>query len=189
MLKISSVDSGIVFVEDEPYYYIDMIDGEEGKLVIAYEISKSSIDAYNKGGKQDIQLLGKAKKVQEINISKYSSTTALSKKAKLKDEDSERKVTKVLYKPALFVSPVVQHEDTFSDSIQTCFAEMGKEQIVGPVTGYYPAMKPTGVFIGLNHVKWIKDAYQVGTWEGYTSMVYDNYAEAPIGGSGLIHLG
>ena len=36
--KMLDVQSGVVIVDNEPYYYIDLIQGDDGKLVIAYEL-------------------------------------------------------------------------------------------------------------------------------------------------------
>lgn len=182
-LEVAHVKSGVVMVEDEPYYYVDMVDGDVGKMIIAYEIDPKSIEEYRKIGTPDPALLYKKKKIESatkyhyfINRKTGEGLTKLAQKAIKRDPKASEKVTKILYKPAIFISPVIKATDSFDDNYTDCFAEMVPTELRGPQNGTYIKMEPTGVKIGLQHIFWTTDTYQLGDWEGYSSMLYENYA-------------
>ena len=49
--------------------------------------------------------------------------------------------------------------------------------MTGPINGKYAQVEPTGVFIGLNNIKWIKDYYDFSRWQGYIIPLFESYRD------------
>ena len=174
-IKDIELKSGVVIVDKEPYYFVDMVQGVDGQIIVAYSLSKKSIEEYKRN--YNPYVLRKAGQMDIGVIKKFSDDTNASPLSKYlsKRKDNEKTVTKVRYSPAIFVSYVTQGTDSISNTWGDGFPEMKKTTIRGPVNGHYQAMKPTGVFIGLNNVKWLKDVYDFSKWKGYLAPIYQHY--------------
>ena len=165
--KMLDVQSGVVIVDEEPYYYIDLIQGNEGKLVVAYELGTNGIKLYQQT--KDPNVLFKKRTLVEIKEKPYKGTDLakhLNNKRKLKVK------RKFNYLPAIFTTPVINGADTITGNWGLGFPEMHKKVLIGPKTGKYEKMEKTGIFIGLNNVKWLKDTYQFDRWKGYIGPLY-----------------
>lgn len=168
--KMLDVQSGVVIVDEEPYYYIDLIQGDEGKLVVAYELGTKGIKLYQQT--KDPNVLFKKRTLVEIKERPYEGTDLakhLNNKRKLKVK------RKFNYLPAIFTTPVINGTDTITGNWGLGFPEMHKKVLIGPKTGKYEKMEKTGIFIGLNNVKWLKDTYQFDRWKGYIGPLYSTY--------------
>lgn len=168
--KMLDVQSGVVIVDNEPYYYIDLIQGDDGKLVIAYELGTKGIELYKQT--KDPNVLFKKRMLVETKEKPYEGTSLaqhLNNRRKLKVK------RKFNYLPAIFTTPVINGTDTVTGNWGLGFPEMHKKVLVGPKTGKYEKMEKTGIFIGLNNVKWLKDTYQFDRWKGYIGPLYSTY--------------
>lgn len=177
MINRIDVQSGVVIVDQEPYYYVDMVHGDYGDLIIAYELSKKSIQNYRQT--HDPHLLAKANKGEYLTRERINTNTQSSLAKHLANKLGSKNKThqvRFMYKAALFTSPVEYGTDTISGSYVKGFKEMNKTAIAGPMNGKYPRMIETGIFIGLNNVKWLKDAYKFNQFNGYTMPIYENYS-------------
>lgn len=186
--KDIELKSGIVIVDDDPYYFVDQVNGIDGSLIVAYSLSKKSIELYKQN--HNPRVLKKAGRINIGTIKKFSDSDNASPLSKhlSKRKGNTKKVTKVEYNPAVFVSYVTQGIDSITNTFGDGFPEMQKTAIRGPVNGHYQAMKPTGVFIGLNNVKWIKDVYDFSQWQGYLTPIYQHYLPYfQLVKEGLIH--
>lgn len=186
--KDIELKSGIVIVDDEPYYFVDQVNGIDGSLIIAYSLSKKSIELYKQN--HNPRVLKKAGRINIGTIKKFSDSDNASPLSKhlSKRKGNTKKVTKIEYNPAVFVSYITQGIDSITNTFGDGFPEMQKTAIRGPVNGHYQAMKPTGVFIGLNNVKWIKDVYDFSQWKGYLTPIYQHYLPYfQLVKEGLIH--
>ncbi len=174
--SLLDVQSGPVIVNEKPYYYVDKIHGPDGDLIVAYELSKSGLRKYEQN--KNPLTLGKAYKIDDIVYKKYDSTSKnASPLVKLlsKRKNNVTMHSKIYYKPAIFVSYVEDGTDSITETYGQGFKEMHAVKVVGPVTNKYEEMKPTGVFIGLNNVKWLKDVYDFSRWQGYLVPIYSHY--------------
>lgn len=170
------VQSGVVIVDNTPYYYVDLIHGSDGDLIVAYELSKKSVKNYNQT--RDPTLLAKANKGEYLKAQRFKTDTKSDLAKHLADKlgnKNDRKQLRFFYKAALFTAPVEYDTDSISGDYVKGFKEMNKTVITGPINGKYPRMKPTGVFIGLNNIKWLKDVYKFNQFNGYTMPIYENY--------------
>lgn len=173
------VQAGIVIVDNNPYYYIERVKDNNDDMVIAYDFSKTSLRKYNKT--HDPKDLGKAsymetKDFQRFRIDKNASALSKHLGDKLQ-QDNQVKQLRVYYKPALFVAPILQGEDSVTNNFGLGFPEMKKSKMTGPINGKYAQVEPTGVFIGLNNVKWIKDYYDFSRWQGYIIPLFESYRD------------
>lgn len=172
------VQSGAVIVDKEPYYYVDLVNEGDTQMIIAYELSKNSVDKYHQTG--DPKLLARAGKVKYVNHMTLNpnANSKLTKYLinKLGNKNGRREL-KVFYKTAIFVSPVVYGTDTINGNYTQGFYEMASQDIQGPLNGSYPKMDPTGVFIGLSHVHWIKDNYDFKKLNSYDVSLARRYSD------------
>lgn len=186
--KEIELKSGIVIVDDEPYYFVDQVNGIDGSLIVAYSLSKKSVNLYKQN--HNPYVLRKAGRITVGTVKKFSDADNASPLSKhlSKRKNNEKVVTKIEYNPAIFVSYVTKGTDSITNTFGNGFPEMQKTAIKGPVNGHYQTMKPTGVFIGLNNVKWIKDVYDFSQWKGYLTPIYQHYLPYfQLVEEGLIH--
>ena len=186
--KDIELKSGIVIVDEMPYYFVDQVNGVDGRLIVAYSLSRKSIELYKRN--HNPRVLKKARRIDIGITKKFSDSDSASPLSKhlSKRKDNTKKVTKIRYNPAIFVSYVTQGTDSITNTFGDGFPEMQKTAIRGPVNGHYQAMEPTGVFIGLNNVKWIKDVYDFSQWKGYLTPIYQHYLPYfQLMKEGLIH--
>ena len=165
--------SGVVVYNDKPYYYVEQVTGDDGSLVFAYEFSKASLKQYHKS--KDLRVLAKKSLIQTQQVQHYDSeSTDLTKDMSLsKPAESTRQV--LLYKPAIFVSPVTEGIDTESNNYSLGFYEMKPDNYDGPMSNQYVEPEMTGLFIGFNHVYWSKEVIDFSKWQGYLEPMYNNY--------------
>lgn len=173
MAERLEVQSGAVIVDHDPYYYVDLVNGDDGRLIVAYELSKKSKETYRETG--DPKFLSKAGRVEFVEVTKFNKDNSeLSKHLSLRPDNKQRKQI-VKYKPAIFTAPVEYGTDSVTGNYGLGFPEMRPESLRGPVNGRYQTPEETGVFIGLNNIKWLKDVYDFKQWEGYLRPIYDVY--------------
>lgn len=170
--SLLDVQSGPVIVNDKPYYYVDKIHGPDGDLIVAYNLLKSSVRKYEQT--KNPLALTKAMAEDTITSHKYTSASPLSKLLSLRKGSQKTRIV-IRYKPAIFVSYVEDGIDSITETYGQGFKEMHQTQIKGPINNRYQEMKPTGVFIGLNNVKWLKDVYDFSRWQGYLIPIYNHY--------------
>lgn len=172
--------SGVVIVDEHPYYYVDLVHGDSGDLIFAYAMSEKSIQAYEKT--KDPGVIVKQRHIVRDKMIHYNnkedSETASDLSRHLANKLGKDNVyykNKVVYKKALFVSPVEQGKDSITGLWGRGFAEM-KATRMSPVNGQQenPKMFPTGVFIGLNNVVWTKTSYN-DKWLNYLGPLYQVY--------------
>lgn len=172
--------SGVVIVDENPYYYIDLVHGYGGDLVFAYTMSKKSVQAYKET--KDPNMIVKQRHIVRDKMIHYNnkedSETASDLSRHLANKLGKDNVyykNKVVYKKALFASPVEQGKDSITGLWGRGFAEM-KATRMSPVNGQQenPKMFPTGVFIGLNNVVWTKTSYD-DKWLDYLEPLYQVY--------------
>lgn len=168
--------SGAVIFDNEPYYYVDEINGSEGPMIIAYDLSKHSIDEYQRSRNPDVLTkAAQGRYMDSYQVDPRSSSKLAQHLVKKFGEHNRDRKVHLFYKAALFTAPEHYGVDTATKSYVLGFNEMAKQQIQGPINGHYPPMQPTGVFIGLNHVHWIKDGYDFRKFDGYDIPLYENY--------------
>lgn len=172
------VKSGVVIYENQPYYYVDMISGDDGDMIIAYDLSKESIKNYEiTKDPRVLKRAGKGKYVKQVKINPNNDSKLAQFMAKHLGNKNTKDTLRIYYKTAVFTSPVVYGTDTFSDNYMQGFYEMARQDVRGPLNGQYPPMEPTGVFIGLNNVYWLKDVYDFKRLNGYDLPLYQNYSQ------------
>jgi hypothetical protein len=172
-----NVRAGAVIVQDKPYYYVELVSDGVDQLIIAYELSKRGLAAYEDTNNPNV--LAKASALQVEDIDKYDTSpkgSPLSRYlgVKLGDKNKQHKM-KTFYKPAIFVSQVVNGTDSITDNFGPGFMEMKPTRIAGPINDSYQKLEPTGVFIGLNNIKWIKNQYDFKRWQGYIEPIFETY--------------
>lgn len=172
-----SVHAGAVIVQDRPYYYVELVSDGTDQLIIAYELSKRGLAAYAETGNPNV--LAKASAMQFEGFNKYDVSPKASPLSrylgvKLGDKNKQHKM-KTFYKPALFVSELVNGTDSITNNFGPGFMEMKKTIVFCNKDKQYPQMIPTGVFIGLNNVKWIKNQYDFKRWQGYIEPIFETY--------------
>lgn len=172
-----NVRAGAVIVQDKPYYYVELVTDGSDQLIIAYELSKRGLAAYAETNNPNV--LAKASTMQIANENKYDTSPKASPLSrylgvKLGDKNKESKM-KTFFKPALFVSEVTNGTDSITDNFGPGFMEMKPTRVAGPVDNSYQKMEPTGVFIGLNNIKWIKNQYDFKRWQGYIEPIFETY--------------
>lgn len=172
--------SGVVIVDENPYYYIDLVHGYGGDLVFAYAMSKKSVQAYKET--KDPNMIVKQRQVRKRKMIHYNNlddsetSSDLSRHLANKlGNDNVYYKTEIVYKKALFASPVEQGKDSITGLWGRGFAEM-KATRMSPVNNRQenPKMFPTGVFIGLNNVVWTKTSYD-DKWLDYLEPLYQVY--------------
>ena len=71
--KDIELKSGIVIVDDDPYYFVDQVNGIDGSLIVAYSLSKKSIELYKQN--HNPRVLKKAGRINIGTIKKFSDST------------------------------------------------------------------------------------------------------------------
>lgn len=167
--------SGVVVYNDKPYYYVEQVTGDDGSLIFAYEFSKASLREYNKS--KDLKVLAKKSLIKTQRVQRFDSeSTDLSKDMSLvKPNEATRQV--LVYKPAIFVSPVTDGIDTDTNSYCLGFYEMKPDNYDGPISNQYVEPEMTGIFIGFHHVYWTKEVVDFSKWQGYLEPMYHNYMD------------
>ena len=165
--------SGVVVYNDNPYYYVEQVTGGDGSMIFAYEFSKASLKEYKKS--KDLKVLAKKSLLQTQRVKYFDNeSTDLSKDMSLaKPHETTRQV--LMYKPAIFVSPVTEGIDTETSSYTMGFYEMKPDNYNGPISNQYVEPEMTGIFIGFNHVYWTKEVTDFSKWQGYLEPMYNNY--------------
>lgn len=178
MAQELDIQSGVVIIKNKPYYFVEQVHGNNGDLIIAYDLSKISLAQYSQT--HDPKVLAKAAIMKQVSYKKFqdnenSSTLSKDLAESLGDKNIKHRTT-IFYKASIFTSPVTYGTDSVSGSYVKGFAEMKPTQITGPMNGHYPKMETTGIFIGLNNVKWLKDVYDFKRFKGYDYPIYDRYS-------------
>lgn len=178
MVQNLDVQSGVVIIKEKPYYFVEQVHGDNGDLIIAYSLSKQSLVHYKQT--HDPKVLAKAAIMKQVSYKRFrdddsSSTLSRDLAEDLGDKNTRHRTT-IFYKAAIFTSPVTYGTDSVSGNYGKGFAEMKPTQITGPMNGHYPKMEPTGIFIGLNNIKWLKDVYNFNRFKGYNYPIYDRYS-------------
>ena len=181
MATIESIKAGVVFIKNNPYYYIEQVStaNADTPYIVAYNISKNSLEAYRESG--DYAKLDKKSFIRRVSSPTVLGVTPLSKiitkgKNKLTESHNE-----VLFEKPLFVSEVTIGTDSFSGDYDLGF----EEYVKGPKydetranrnssNGSQPAVVPTGVFIGLKHISWIREYIPVAGLSAYLSTLLDD---------------
>lgn len=181
MAAIESIKAGIVFIKNNPYYYVEQVStaDSDSSYIVAYNISKNSLEAYKESG--DYSVLDKKSFIRRVSSPTVLGATPLSKivtkgKSKLTESHNE-----VLFEKPLFVSEVTIGTDSFSGDYDLGF----EEYVKGPhydetrvnrnsSNGSQPAVVPTGVFIGLKHVSWIREYIPIAGLSAYLSTLLDD---------------
>lgn len=151
-MEIEKLDSiprmvyvGTLTVNKKPMYIVEVLEEFQGanpQYVTVYEVEKGSnppIKAYKR----------------ERVTRKYKASTELGKLASMmfKPKVTERKVTN----PPLFLTDIVEGQDTFTGKFGRGFYEREKDSIT--ISDGSPKVihgQSTGVFIGLDSIAWNK---------------------------------
>ena len=168
-----------------PYYYVEAVNDNGVDVVIAYDLDEKSLKRFKTTG--DLSCLTKAHTTSKVN-----KTTSLKGKigkhiTRLKGKHKESYfVTE--YKAANFVSTVLTGTDTLTGNLEKGFKEytngdLGKLKM--GKTGFainVPVQEPTGVFIGVSHIHWLKDVVNPEGLSDYLNVLMNQYVSPDING-------
>ena len=181
---IGEVKSGLVVYPAEaglptPYYYIELADtGEDTQMVACYKLIDKDIKKYYKTG--DYSNLRKPYRVDKVHKPAFKAETALGKVLNSKVKNGEVYM-QTSYAPACFVSEVTTNTDTATGKLAQGFKEYVPREVGKVIQDHkqkvvnVPDQEPTGVFIGLSHVHWLKDVItpeNLSDYLGYLNSYY-----------------
>lgn len=183
--QLPTVQAGVVVYSGEPYYYIEKLSIGNDAAIFAYNLSEKSIRKFRvTHDYKDLQKEYRIYKKSKYKIRPNSGTPLAKQLLKvLGGANSKKNLTsyyKYKYQLPLFISNLTMNTDTMTGYFETGFEEQENTYIgalqrdsQGRLVQVFPKMKPTGVFIGESHIKWID--YKVNL-KGLLSFLTDMYS-------------
>lgn len=183
--QLPTIQAGVVVYSGEPYYYIEKLSIGNNAAIFAYNLNEDSIKKFRVT--HDYKDLQKEYRVYKKSTYKIrpSAETPLAKRLlkALGGVNSKKNVKsfyKYKYQLPLFISNLTMNTDTITGYFEVGFEEQENTYIgalqrdsQGKVVQVFPKMKPTGVFIGESHIKWID--YRVRL-KGLLDFLIDTYS-------------
>lgn len=178
MILNPSIKSGVVIVDKKPYYYIDLVSGTMGDMVLAFNIKKQTLAKFNETNNPNVLVKNYMMiPYKRTKLLEQRATTELSKHLLDKlGKDNTTKGYKLKYEEAIFASPVEEGIDTITSSFGLGFKEMSKTHLPAtPTNKKSEEPVETGVFIGLNNVLWLEETNDSDKFKDYIDSIYNTY--------------
>ncbi|MBT9670508.1 hypothetical protein GPK34_00455 [Secundilactobacillus kimchicus] len=155
-MQVAQVREGVLFLDNKPVWYMVEHDGDgELRYLSVFALAEKSVKRYNKT--KDVNDLQRDFKVTVIEPNPYHGKTPLSKLAAQQYKDTHKPIQKVNYRKPIFTTVITTGTDTFSQEFGVGFYEH-EPTIHTVVSGksVQTAGNPTGVFLSLDRVTWIR---------------------------------
>lgn len=185
-MMIGEVKSGLVLIDDTPYYYIEQFEDNGETMVVAYKPNSKEIKKYK--STHDPLVITKPHKNEAVLTYGKLGKNPKSELGKQLDRKGKNKPTKGIetkYLAPAFISLVEQGTDSVDDSFGDGFKEYVPQELGAIMETReegktkrgvaLPDQVPSGVFISLRHVYWLKDVFTPKGLPEFLDSLYTSY--------------